>query len=107
MLLDLLHRRQPAAGKISVRMNFTNRATSKVSGIPRSAISGKVSAVMVCSSITPSSGSVVGHGEEVVVAVEAEMLERADRHDPVDRLVELLPALQLDALAARVVRLGE
>ncbi len=34
-----------------------NRATENVSGIPRSIICGIVSAVMVCSSITPSSGS--------------------------------------------------
>jgi hypothetical protein len=49
----------------------------------------------------------VGHLEEFVVAVEAEMLERADRDDPVDRLVELLPALQQHALAAWTVRLSE
>ena len=36
----------------------------------------------------------VGHGEEVVVAVMAEVLEGADRHDPVDRFVELLPPCQ-------------
>jgi hypothetical protein len=45
--------------------------------------------------------------EEVVVAVETEVLERADRHDPVHRLVELLPALQQHPLAARTVRLRE
>ena len=57
---------------------------------------------MVCSSITPSAGrTLVGHLEEVVVAVVAEVLERADRHDAVDRLVELLPALQQHPLAAR------
>ncbi len=49
----------------------------------------------------------VGHLEEVVVAVAAEVLERADRDDPVDRLVELLPALQQYALGARAVRCGE
>ncbi len=36
----------------------------------------------------------VCHGEEVVVAVVAEVLEGADGHDPVDGLVELFPALQ-------------
>ena len=49
----------------------------------------------------------IGHLEEVVVAVGAEVLERADRHDPVDRLVELLPALQQYPLGAWAVRLVE
>ena len=49
----------------------------------------------------------IGLLEEVVVAVGAEVLERADRHDPVDRLVELLPALQQYPLGAGAVRLGE
>ena len=38
--------------------------------------------------------------EERVVAFEAEVLERADRDDPVDRLIELFPALEQDALLA-------
>ena len=77
-----------------------------VSGSPRSANSSSLGLTMVCSIITPSAGSAcVGHLEEVVVAVAAEVLERADRHDPVDRLVELLPALQQHPLAARAVGL--
>jgi hypothetical protein len=44
-------------GKISVTMNFTNRANWNDSGMPRSAISLGCSPVMVCRSITPSSGS--------------------------------------------------
>ncbi len=42
--------------------------------------------------------------EEVVVALEAEVLERLDRHDPVDRAVELLPALQPHVERARRCR---
>ena len=49
----------------------------------------------------------VGHLEEVRVAIVAEVLERADGHDPVDRLVELLPALQQHPLGARAVQLVE
>src|ERR1700756_5120241 len=45
--------------------------------------------------------------EEVVVPVLAEMLERSDRHDPVDGLVELLPAPQQYPPGARAVGLSE
>src|SRR5246500_4884319 len=38
--------------------------------------------------------------EELVVAVEVEVLERADRHDPVNLAVEFFPATQLDRLRA-------
>ena len=65
-----------------------------VSGNPLSANSSSLGLMMVCSIITPSVGQrLVGLLEEVVVAVAAEVLERADRHDAVDRLVELLPTL--------------
>ncbi len=49
----------------------------------------------------------VGHREEVVPAVLAEVLEGTDRHDAVDGLVELLPTLQQHALAPRALVLGE
>src|SRR5208283_4914673 len=56
--------------------------------------------------------SVVGQqamrqGEERVVALMPEMLEGADAHDPVDRLVKLLPALQQNSLRARAFGLLE
>jgi hypothetical protein len=44
-------------GKISVTMNLMKRACSKVIGRPFSIISRACKIVMVCSSITPSSGS--------------------------------------------------
>ncbi len=50
---------------------------------------------------------VVGHREEVVVALVAEVLERADGHDPVDGLVPLFPALQQHPPAALGVHLVE
>jgi hypothetical protein len=43
----------------------------------------------------------VGHLEEVVVAIVPEVFEGADRHDPVNGLVELFPAVQQHPLAAR------
>ena len=49
----------------------------------------------------------VGHFEEVVVTVETEVLERADRNDAVNRLVELLPPLQQHSLRAWAVQRGE
>ncbi len=48
---------------------------------------------------------VVGHREEGVVAFKAEVLERANRNDTVDALIELFPALQLYTLVAMMVRL--
>src|SRR5690606_24386894 len=48
---------------------------------------------------------VVAVPEEVVVALEAEVFERLDRHDPVDRVVELLPTHQPDVEAAIRVEL--
>jgi hypothetical protein len=48
----------------------------------------------------------VGQREELVIAVEAEVLERTDRHDAVDRFVELFPALQPQLLASRAVRIA-
>jgi hypothetical protein len=75
-------------------MNLTNRATLSVSGIPSRAASSWVIPQIVCSSIDPSSGRVVGHIEEGVVALVAEVFQRADADDPVDLALELLPALQ-------------
>jgi hypothetical protein len=49
----------------------------------------------------------VRHSEEVVVAVMAEVLASGDRDDAVDGLVELLPAPEFDAGAARVASAGE
>ncbi len=49
----------------------------------------------------------VSHLEERVVAVEAEVLERADRHDAVHGFVELLPALQKHPFGARTRRAVE
>ncbi|SHW21283.1 Uncharacterised protein [Mycobacteroides abscessus subsp. abscessus] len=44
-------------GKISVTMNLMKRASSKLNGRPLATTSLGCSPVMVCSSITPSSGS--------------------------------------------------
>ncbi|CKT24245.1 Uncharacterised protein [Mycobacterium tuberculosis] len=49
----------------------------------------------------------VGPGEEVGVTIVAEVLERADRHDAVDGLVELLPSRQQHSPVARGVHLVE
>jgi hypothetical protein len=58
---------------------------------------------MLCSSITPSAGKAVGHPEKRRVALVAESLERADRHDAINGFVELFPALQRHTKAARGV----
>ena len=49
----------------------------------------------------------VGHLEELVVPVPAEVFERADGDDAVDAFVKLLPALQQHSLGARAVHRGE
>ena len=88
-------------------MNLKNRRCVMVTGSSRSVNSSSLGLTIVCSIMTPSRQRRVGHLEELVVAVAAEVLERADRHDAVDRLVELLPALQQHSLAARAVQLVE
>ena len=50
---------------------------------------------------------VVGHLEERVVAIGSEVLERTDRDDSVDRLVELLPAFEQDSLGPGALGLVE
>src|SRR5882757_7553413 len=54
-----------------------------------------------------SGQDVVGEREEVVVAGRAEVLERADRHDAADGLVELFPSIEQNPPAGRAIRLVE
>jgi hypothetical protein len=45
--------------------------------------------------------------KKIVVELVAEVLERADRHDPVDRFVILLPARKVHPSAERAVHRAE
>ena len=82
------------------------RSSVIVMGSPRCRAVSASTARIVCSNMMPSDGSaVVGEGEEVVVAVGAEVFEGPDRDDPVDRLVELLPAVEQHPFGAWTRRL--
>lgn len=63
---------------------------------------------MVCSKhLAVGRQRAVGHLEEMVVALVAEVLERADRDDAVDGLVKFLPSLQQHSSGAGGVHLVE
>ena len=76
-------------------MNLMNRASSNVSFLP---LCGEIVRVVAGAALDrhpPVVGQdVEGVLEEVVVALETEVLERLDGHDPVDGVAELLPAAQ-------------
>ncbi len=75
-------------------MNLMKRANSNVNGIPSSFARARILADDRVQQHDAVVGQhAVGHLEEVRVALVAEMLEGADGHDSVDRLVELLPTL--------------
>ena len=108
MLLDNLHRRQPAAGE-----DLTHDESDEAQkGHRHRQISLRPflltwQKARLEQHLAPGGHRLVGDLEEVVVAFQAEVLERLDRNDPVHRLVELLPALQQHSLRARTVRRGE
>jgi hypothetical protein len=72
-----------------------------VMGSPRPVNSSSLGWMMVQQHHTVGGERLVGHLEEVGVAVTSEMLEGADRHDAIHLFVELFPAPQQHALASR------
>ena len=78
-------------------MNLLNSTSSCVTSSPSALISARLRLTIVCNSIRPSAGSRRWHlAKNAGVPLLAEVLERPDADDPVDRLVELLPPLQAD-----------